>query len=47
MICKNCGHNGDMHSDGECTLTSECFIELKPGVFCDCKEFVPVLEDER
>lgn len=43
--CKNCGHNADMHSDGEHTHIGECCIELKDGNFCDCKDFVKEVAD--
>lgn len=45
-MCKNCGHNGDMHSDEEYTHTGECFIKLKDGSFCGCEEFVSLGADE-
>ena len=39
MICENCGHSGDMHSDGEYIHTGECCVEIGIEEFCDCKEF--------
>lgn len=38
--CKNCGHSGSMHSDGEYTHIGECAFDFedKEG-FCDCKQF--------
>lgn len=48
--CRNCGHPGSMHSDGENTHTGECFTIIgktnKGDIFCDCKECVLLGADE-
>lgn len=46
MKCKNCKHEGDMHSNEYNTHIGECYIKLEDGSFCHCKEFVNVLTDE-
>ncbi len=39
MLCKECGHTGMMHSDGEFHHKGECVWEFENGNFCNCKEF--------
>ena len=39
-ICKNCGHNGEMHSDGNHNHIGECYQNMGNGKLCDCKKFI-------
>lgn len=47
MKCKNCGHNGNMHSDGDYTHTGGCFTKLENGSFCDCEKFIPSEDSDK
>lgn len=38
--CKSCGHEGEMHSDGEHNHAGECYHDLGNGKWCDCKLFL-------
>lgn len=40
MPCETCGHNGDMHSDGDETHSGDCKVMFPEGDFCKCQIYI-------